>query len=301
MKVLTNQEFKERAEKKHGKRYDYSEVNYINAITKIDIICPEHGSFPQTPNSHLNGSGCPKCAGKDKTTAELIVEFNKIHNNKYDYSLVIYSSAKEKVKIICPKHGLFPQTPDKHLRGQGCPKCKLDNLRSYFISNEEEFIEKANIKHNYKYDYSNVSYKNSLTKVEIICPEHGPFPQTPGDHLSGYGCPRCTHYVSKPEIAWLDSLGIPNDPEHRQVRIKTATIFYKVDGFDPETKTCYELNGDYYHGNPAKFLPDDINPTNKKTYGELYQKTLAKKAALEEAGYKVISIWESDFKRQIKN
>ena len=57
---------------------------------------------------------------------------------------------------------------------------------------ESEFIEKANKKHNGKYDYSKVKYTNSRTKVCIICPEHGEFWQTPSNHLSGQGCRKCS-------------------------------------------------------------------------------------------------------------
>jgi hypothetical protein len=52
----------------------------------------------------------------------------------------------------------------------------------------KEFIEKARLKHGDKYDYSKAEYTNSKTKVCIICPEHGEFWQTPGDHLDGHGC-----------------------------------------------------------------------------------------------------------------
>ena len=55
----------------------------------------------------------------------------------------------------------------------------------------EEFIKKANKKHNGKYDYSKVEYIDSHTKVCIICPEHGEFWQGPANHLSGQNCPKC--------------------------------------------------------------------------------------------------------------
>jgi hypothetical protein len=49
----------------------------------------------------------------------------KVHGS-YDYSSVVYANAKTKVIILCPKHGEFSQSPDKHLRGQGCPLCGRD-------------------------------------------------------------------------------------------------------------------------------------------------------------------------------
>ena len=128
---------------KHGNKYDYSKVEYINAITKVIIICPEHGEFLQTPHAHLKGQGCPQCAKisriKQKTsnTNNFIEKAKKIHGDKYDYSKVKYKLQNEKVTIICPEHGEFLQTPHNHLSGYGCPECKkasLKNLRERYTS-----------------------------------------------------------------------------------------------------------------------------------------------------------------------
>ena len=59
--VPTKEEWVEKARRVHGDKYDYSKVDYVNAMIKVCIICHEHGEFCQIPNSHLNGSGCPKC------------------------------------------------------------------------------------------------------------------------------------------------------------------------------------------------------------------------------------------------
>jgi hypothetical protein len=61
---LTTEEFIEKACKKHGDQYDYSLVEYVKAQTVVQIIChePDHGIFPQTPDNHLIGNGCPDCA-----------------------------------------------------------------------------------------------------------------------------------------------------------------------------------------------------------------------------------------------
>ena len=108
----------------HGDKYDYSKVKYHNIDKKVCIICPEHGEFWQTPYHHLNGCGCPKCSNvKHKTTNEFIKESRTVHGDKYDYSKVEYVNAHTKVCIICPEHGEFWQTPNKHLSGHKCPKC----------------------------------------------------------------------------------------------------------------------------------------------------------------------------------
>jgi hypothetical protein len=130
-KRLTTEEFIEKANNVHNHKYDYSLVNYIDSHIKIIIICSIHGKFKQTSNSHLNGKGCPVC-GKiqqglsKRTTNEIFMKkANMIHHNKYDYSLIDWINSHKKIKIICPEHEIFEQTPTNHLDGkQGCPICK---------------------------------------------------------------------------------------------------------------------------------------------------------------------------------
>ena len=125
------EEFIEKAKKVHGNKYDYSKVNYIKAKIGVNITCPIHGDFFQTPCSHLGGTGCPKCANEltgDRcrmTTKEFIEKAKTIHGNRYDYSKVNYITSHDKVCIICPEHGEFNQSPNKHLSSRGCPRCLL--------------------------------------------------------------------------------------------------------------------------------------------------------------------------------
>ena len=127
--------------------------------------------------------------GKRLTTDEFIKKAICVHSNRYDYSKTTYINTHTKVCIICPEHGEFWQTPHGHIgeQKQGCPYCggsmKLTT---------EEFIEKAKIYHDDRYDYSKVEYINTDTKVCIICPEHGEFYQTPHRHICGNGCPDCS-------------------------------------------------------------------------------------------------------------
>ena len=123
---MTKDDFITRAIAVHGNKYDYSKVEYINSATKVCIICPEHGEFWQTPNCHLSGNGCPKCAGNLKHSKDDFIKRSiAVNGNKYDYSKVEYINSKTKVCIICPEHGEFWQTPDSHYTGQGCPKCGI--------------------------------------------------------------------------------------------------------------------------------------------------------------------------------
>ena len=205
-KKKTREEFIKDARDVHGDKYDYSKVKYINAKTKVCIICPEHGEFLQTPNSHLSGNGCPKCANEANSErfrlplSEFIKKAKDLHKDKYDYSKVDYVNDRTKVCIICPEdgHGEFWQTPNAHTNGAGCPKCS-----SNYAPTTEEWIASARKVHGDKYDYSKVKYVNSVTKVCIICPEHGTFLQGPSQHLSGKGCSKCSNNYSPTKEEWI--------------------------------------------------------------------------------------------------
>ncbi len=192
-KELTTEEFIRRAKLIHGENYDYSLVEYINAKTKVKIICKNHNSvFYQVPNSHLSGNGCPKCGFVRMTTEEFIKKAKEVHGETYDYSLVVYTNDKEKVQIICKEHGPFFQNPSTHLTGKGCEKCGRIRTGLKQKSNLEEFVIKARKVHGDKYDYSQGEYLGHDKKIFIICPEHKGFWQVPKDHIiKGCGCPKC--------------------------------------------------------------------------------------------------------------
>lgn len=286
------EKFVRRAKKIHNDKYDYSNVNYVNNHTNVSIICLIHGEFKQSPKSHLMGCGCPKCAGVASPSIEQFVyKAKKTHDKKYIYSDVEYINARTKIIIFCLEHGKFKQTPADHLKGNGCPKCAS-------VSNTKLFIDKAKKVHGCKYNYSKVVYINTYDKVIIICPKHGFFEQAPTSHLNGRGCPKCQNTVSKSSQLWLDNLSIPK--KYREKSIKVGDTTYKLDAYDPINNIAYEFNGDFWHGNPEKFSPNDINPKTKTTYGELYEKTLKKENKLKVAGYNLVSVWESEYKEQKK-
>lgn len=100
--------------------------------------------------------------------------------------------------------GPFVQSPEKHMAGQGCPKCAPNHKDT-----KESFIEKARAKHGDFYDYSKVEYVDEHTPVCIIDPEYGPFWQQPNSHLNGRGNPvrRGEKKLSDNEGQWPYSVG----------------------------------------------------------------------------------------------
>lgn len=131
MRRKTTEQFITEAKAIHGDKYDYLKVEYISDNDDVCIICPIHGEFWQKAGVHLRKSGCPLCAlervrlGYDNFVAKA----SKKHNNKYDYSKVVYERGDKRVCIICPKHGEFWQTPYNHASGQECPKCSWEKRR----------------------------------------------------------------------------------------------------------------------------------------------------------------------------
>jgi Zn finger protein HypA/HybF involved in hydrogenase expression len=299
----TTKQFIVDAKRVHGNKYGYNLVIYTNNKTAITIICADHGTFLQRPDNHLSGQGCPVCgtnAARLKQSHPLQVfidKANKIHNFLYDYSLVNYINIHANVVIICKSHGEFSQEPNGHLRGNGCHRCGHIKTSSQQTHSLQEFVDKANIVHNFRYNYNSSHYVSSSEPLTIACKEHGNFSQTPNNHLRKNGCPQCVSNVSKVETQWLDRLNIHND--YRQTSITINGKLYRPDAFDPTTNTIYEFYGDFWHGNPSIYDANEENPLNYKTYGELYKNTMLREEQLKLAGYNIISIWESDFKKII--
>ena len=232
-----------KARKIHGERYDYSAVSYINAKTKIEIICREHGEFKQTPSNHLSKFNCQKCSNNFKyDTISFIEKAKKIHGDKYDYSKVFYVNANEHVTIKCKQHGEFKQIPDFHInRKCGCPKCCFSHKNTTL-----EFIEKAKNVHGNKYDYSNANYVNSTTHVIIICKNHGQFYQTPDIHIyQKCGCPSC---INKTEFKFFERMKELYPTMKRQFKVQWCKnkLYLPFDFVIEDLNIIIELDGDQH-------------------------------------------------------
>jgi hypothetical protein len=252
--MLSKNDFIQRATLIHGNNYDYTQVDYRGCFKKVTIICHLHGVFIQQPDSHLHGTGCPKCGhikkGKSHNIGikNFIARAKETHGNIYDYSETVYSGMRKKLLIRCPTHGVFEQCAYNHLIGQGCPKCKGEKVSKSCRKEVDTFIADSFLIHGDKYDYSQVEYKTARKKVSIICPKHGKFYQTPTSHLHGCGCPHCGNHVSKWEFKLLsfvqticsDTVGsyrgwCPNHPNR------------EIDIFIPSLNIGFECNGVYWH------------------------------------------------------
>lgn len=247
-KKFNNDIFINKANSVHNNFYNYSKLKYKTIKDKITIICPIHGDFEQIGQNHLQGKGCSNCnGGGKKTIIEFIEKANIKHNNFYNYSIVEYINDKIKIDIICPLHGNFKQQPNSHLNGKGCPICgNIKKNKNKFLT-INEFINKANIKHCNKYDYTLTKYYNVNEKIDIICPLHGIFKQKPSNHIyQGNGCPKCRESKGEREIReFLEINTIKYIPQHKFKECKNINPlpfdFYLLD-----YNLCIEYDGEQH-------------------------------------------------------
>lgn len=225
----TTETFIEKAISIHQDKYDYSKVFYKNFETKVEIVCPNHGTFLQSPQNHIgyNKRGCPKCSksGTKLTTQEFIDKANLLHNNFYDYSNTNYIKSSQKVDIICPKHGNFSITPNSHLgirRGGGCIKCYRERQTGTF----EDFLKNAIATHGDKYEYHFSDYEGSKSKIKIFCKKHQSyFIQSSTRHTQGQNCPLCANEVRSKSQQNCANNWKPYEWEHRGKMSKNFTGF----------------------------------------------------------------------------
>jgi hypothetical protein len=126
------------------------------------------------------------------TKNKFIEQARKAHGDKYEYP-GDYTNCDTKTEIVCRDHGSFLQTPYQHIRTQnGCPECRLFELKYLALnltggggkpSTKEAFIKKARQVHGDKYEYIG-EYKNCKVHIEIKCPYHGIFLQTPDNLIT---------------------------------------------------------------------------------------------------------------------
>lgn len=289
MKKSKNETFIERAIAVHGNKYDYSKTKYTKSREKVIVTCHkkdefgyEHGDFEIRACNHLGGTGCPKCGGRFVyTIEEWKRKANKVHNNKYDYSLITDTKGKTIGRIICPIHGEFEQELASHLNGCGCQKCNKG-----VVDTKEGFIESANKIHGDYYNYDKFVYVNRKVAGVIVCPRHGEFTQTPDAHLRGCGCKKCkSSMLENIIIKALNKNNINFIFQFSFIASNGST--YKADFLLEEPKIIIECQGEQ-HFYPTKFSSKTSDEQAKMLLNERIASDKNKYKTAVENGYKVV-------------
>jgi hypothetical protein len=229
----------------------------FSPTTRIELTCDRHGMYHQLASFIVSGGGCQKCYNENRQARISVSEWRTRsaakHGNKYDYSNSKFLSISDDVQIGCPEHGEFIQNAGVHMHGHGCKKCANSTISKKLLLTTEEFITRARNKHGELYEYTNASYVDSRTPVNIRCKKHGDFEQIAYYHLYGNGCPVCgaeqTTYKSAAEyeiIDFLKSSGITN------IEHSWHNLGFELDIYLPDYKLAIEYNGVYWHSSNAK-------------------------------------------------
>lgn len=229
--------------------YDYSKSVYIKSIIDIEILCTIHNSyFWIKPNNHLSKKqGCPICSSEKvsinnrKSLEQFRLESKNIYNDKY----ILESPHKYKnnntiLDFKCIVHNsYFKQTPKNHLKHIGCINCRKEICSKRMKSTETFRLEAESI---HWYDYKNSIYTGCHNKLEIECPIHGIFKQTPAKHIyDKQGCPKCNKSFSKGEHRIEEILNKLNINHIREHRIDDSLL--KFDFYLPYHNMCIEYDG----------------------------------------------------------
>lgn len=233
--------------------YDYSKVEYTNSDAKVTIVCPkeDHGDFIQLAKNHSGGQGCPKCGIESKkkklrmTKEEFEARATEVHHKKdgtpvFDYSLVNYIDRETKIWLICPDGHRFEQYPARLLEGTGCLVCAGNQkpTKKGFV----ERCQETRIDENGEplYEYDEVKYVNSDTKIKIKCKNGHTFEQIPHKHLNaGKNCLECT---SQCTVSTTDQFITESRRIYGNKYDYSATTFTKIN--DLVTIKCSE-HGDF--------------------------------------------------------
>jgi hypothetical protein len=195
---LTQATFVKAAREIHGKKYSYSRTVFTRCSEKVNIVCRKHGDFEQRAGAHLMGQGCRACAEDEKfaqkslpkiTFESFLQKALSAHGDYYDYSQVVLNGFRQKIKIVCPEHGVFEQGPTSHCKGRGCARC--GNL-------EKDYKTRPTIKDvgpMLKKLHPTLKFSNLHNvlgdKINCKCRKHGEFKRGLRSLLDGKGCSKC--------------------------------------------------------------------------------------------------------------
>lgn len=263
MKRLTFEEFVRRSRAVHGDKYIYHKETFKNCRTKTLITYPGIGNFWQRPSDHMNGHGYKKTYDIES----FIDEFKRKHPDKnYTFEKAVFINTHTKLTATCHcvdengvEHGDFDIRPNDLLTGYGCRFCANNNIKY----TDEKFINKANIVHNFKYDYSQLNYEGMHKPICVIChckdkdgKEHGEWWPLAYNHLNGSGCPRCNTVVKS---KFEENIGLLIEQQIGKVERQKSFGWLKykrqlyIDYYIDKYKIAIEVQGEQHFRPIEKF------------------------------------------------
>lgn len=259
--------------KVHNHQYTYpSLTSYKGSDEKIEVICPKHGAFYPTINTHLNGSKCKRCI-QESNPNTILERMKAKHNGFYsEYDMEGYSNTDSSIKIKCPTHGWFTMRAGYHALGGRCLKCITDEQHVPINVIRQRAFEVHNFRYK-EYDFSD--YTNARSKLKVKCPIHGWFSQNVRSHLRGCGCPKCKMSKGEREIMkFIDSHEwIYQHSFEDCLYMNERKLWF--DFYSPSHKIAIEYQGyQHYHpvdayGGKEGFIQRQLRDKFKESYCKL--------------------------------
>ena len=215
--------------------------DYVDSKTKLLHTCAAgHGTYPQTPNCHLRGKGCPECGRssgallRTKTDSQYRKECALYGlDPPVDDPSNRYTGARDGIYHQCgQEHPPYKQAPECHLIGQRCPVCAGNAVRT-----DDEYRGLCKVYDmDLPVDSDNNRYVNNNTKLIHACQRgHPPYPQRPCGHLRGNGCPECGGTIKKDDAKYRTQcierdLDLPVDRDDNRYARNRGKMWHKCRG-----------------------------------------------------------------------
>jgi hypothetical protein len=203
-------------------------------------------------------------------------------SNKYDCSLILL------LKYVYPnfswKGYRFMKAPMKYWEQPGTQEeWLLDFMKHMNYSSYDElyYVSKEDVSNFYGEGIIDKYGGSYIRTFKAIVPQ---FPWDDNKFKK--------NQISKVETQWLDYCQVSSGVIERQIRVDGTKS--SIDGAIVSEKIGYLFHGDYYHGHP-RYPRSFINPTNKKTMGDLYSNTIKNENFFRMLGWKLYIVWEYDW------
>lgn len=167
--------------------YKLLSTEYINALTKLRVKCPQGHEYEVVFNNFKKGQRCSRCQGIIRYNYQEVKDYIKSFNYELLSNENEYKNSKTKLLIKCPLGHEYETTFDHFKRGNRCPYC-YGNVK-YTIEEVKEYIE------SFRYKLLSEEYINAHEKLEIKCSKGHKYNASFSDFKQGRRCPYCSENI----------------------------------------------------------------------------------------------------------
>lgn len=231
--------------------YKLLSKKYINAKSKLYILCKEHGIFSMNWNNFKSGQRCRGCSDKNRFSWNKHNIKELLKSTDYTYFGHRKSNRRVYVTVICGSGHRSEVRLDSIQRGQGCFECANDNLR-LDIEYVGNYIKERG------FTLLSEDYKNNEQSLEIKCPIHGKFHKRFSKFKEHPNCPFCANGAGVREQACRDIFENSLEVKFPNTRCKFLTnpdtgYCLELDGYSEDLRLAFEYDG-LQHYEPVDFF-----------------------------------------------